>query len=287
MPLDSAEVIETFETAAEENRLSSFRHDQTITLPPIGEVWMTGDIHDHRTNFAKLVRHADLGQHPDRHLVLHELIHGDHYDPQGAEDSWQTLYKAAELKCNFSSQVHFLLANHDLAQIQGEGIMKAGLSVCEAFTAGVVRDFGDRGDAINFAISDFLLTLPLAVRCPNGLFFCHSLPTDSQIADFDFTIFDRALTGHDYQRRTGPVYQLIWGRNMSPATAATFAEKVGANLLITGHQPQDTGFGVNGEKHLIIASDHNQGVFLPLNLDETYDMPALLNHIQKFVAIDV
>ena len=220
------EVVEIFGAAGEENRLSSLRSQQTVNLPATGEVWMTGDIHDHRTNFAKLVRHADLAGHPDRHLVLHELIHGDHYDPNGAEDSWQTLYKAAELKCNFPTQVHFLLANHDLAQIQGEGIMKAGLSVCEAFTAGVKRDFGDRGDAVGFAISDFLLSLPLAVRCPNGLFFCHSLPTDGQIGEFDFTIFDRPLTGHDYQRRTGPVYQLIWGRNMTPATAAMFAEKV-------------------------------------------------------------
>jgi Calcineurin-like phosphoesterase len=284
---DPSEVIETFETAAEENRLSSFRQEQTIVLPDTGEVWMTGDIHDHRTNFAKLIRHADLANNPNRHLVLHELIHGDHYDQSGAEDSWQTLYKAAELKCNFSRQVHFILANHDLAQIQGEGIMKAGLSVCEAFTAGLLRDFTTRGGAVNFAISDFLLTLPLAIRCPNGLFFCHSLPTDSQIADFDFTIFNRPLTGHDYQRRIGPVYQLIWGRNMSPATAAIFAEKVGAKMLITGHQPQDTGFATNGDQHLIIASDHNQGVFLPLDLAKTYDMPALLNQVQKFVAIDI
>ncbi len=205
---DPSEVIETFETAAEENRLSSFRQEQTIVLPDTGEVWMTGDIHDHRTNFAKLIRHADLANNPNRHLVLHELIHGDHYDPNGAEDSWQTLYKAAELKCNFSRQVHFMLANHDLAQIQGEGIMKAGLSVCEAFTAGTPhRDFHHpRQRPSNFAISDFLLTSPLAIRCPNGLFFCHSLPADSQIADFDFTIFNRPLTGNDYQRRIGPVY---------------------------------------------------------------------------------
>ncbi len=58
-------------------------------------------------------------------------------------------------------------------------------------------------------------------------------------------------------------------------------------MLITGHQPQDTGFGINGDQHLIIASDHNQGVFLPLDLSKTYDMPALLNQIRKFVAIDV
>ena len=36
--------------------------------------------------------------------------------------------------------------------------------------------------------------------------------------NFDFTIFDRPLAGPDYAQRTGPVYQLIWGRHMSPAT---------------------------------------------------------------------
>lgn len=287
MQVSAEEAIEAFETAAEENRLSSLRHEQVVTLPAEGEVWMTGDIHDHRTNFAKLLRAANLGANPDRHLILHELIHGDHYDPNGAEDSWQTLYKAAELKNNFSTQVHFLLANHDVAQIQGEGIMKAGLSVCEAFTKGVKRDFRDRGSMVNVAISDFLLTLPLAVRCPNGLFFCHSLPMDGQIDNFDFTIFDRQLTGDDYARRVGPVYQLVWGRNMSPATAATFAEKVGAKMLVTGHQPQDTGWGVNGDQHLILASDHNQGVFLPLDLSQSYDMPGLLKSLRKFVAVDV
>jgi hypothetical protein len=287
MPPSAAEVIETFDAAAEENRLSSLRHEQTVVLPATGEAWMTGDIHDHRTNFSKLVRAADLANHPHRHLILHELIHGDHYDAAGAEDSWHILFQAAELKCSFSAQVHFLLANHDLAQIQGEGIMKAGLSVCEAFTAGVTRDFGAGGEAVGFSISEFLLSLPLAVRCPHGLFFCHSLPTDSQIDTFDFTVFDRALNGRDFQRKTGPVYQLIWGRNMSPATAAKFADGVYTKILVTGHQPQESGYAVNGEQHLILASDHSQGVFLPLELDKPYDMPRLLKRIRKFVALDV
>lgn len=286
MPVSADEVIEVFDTAAEENRLSPLRHGQIVQLPDQGEVWMTGDLHDHRTNFRKLTKAGDLGKNPERHLVLHELIHGDHYDGDGAEDSWHMLYKAALLKCDFSRQVHFLLANHDLAQVQGEGIMKAGLSVCEAFTAGVRRDFKDRGDAVSIAISEFFLSLPLAVRCPNGLFFCHSLPTDAQIDAFDFTVFDRALSGPDYMRRTGPVYQLIWGRNMTPATAEKFGDNVGANILVTGHQPQDTGYGVNGERHLILASDHNQGVFLPLKLAEKYDMGALVHSLKKFVAVN-
>ncbi len=286
--IESADaVLEAFSVAAEENQLSSLRHHQVVSLGDAGEVWMTGDLHDHRNNFRKLVKLADLANSPARHLVLHELIHGDHYDGSGAEDSWNMLYQAAALKCDFPNQVHFLLANHDLAQIHGEGIMKAGLGVCEAFTAGVRRDFGNRAESVNVAITEFLLSLPLGIRCANGLFFCHSLPTDAQIDKFDFTVFDRALTGPDYKRRVGPVYQLIWGRNMTPGTAKNFAENVKATMLVTGHQPQDTGYGVNGDNHLIIASDHNQGVFLPLKLDETYNMSTLLAQITKFVAVDV
>ena len=120
----AAEVVETFEAAAEENRLSTnLRHEQTVVLPATGEVWMTGDLHDHRTNFGKLLRAADLAKNPQRHLILHELIHGDHYDANGADDSWQTLYKAVELKCDYPKQVHFMLAkNHDLrARFRAKG----------------------------------------------------------------------------------------------------------------------------------------------------------------------
>jgi hypothetical protein len=58
-----------------------------------------------------------------------------------------------------------------------------------------------------------------------------------------------------------------------------------ARLIITGHQPQDNGYFVNGDKHLIIASDHNQGVFLPLDLDEQYDMEGILARMTKFIAL--
>lgn len=286
MTYDVEQVLETFAAAGDENKLSSMRKGQVVTLPEEGEVWMTGDIHDHRNNFRKFVEAANLAENPQRHVVLHELIHGDHYDSAGAEDSWQMLYQSADLKANFPSQVHFLLANHDLAQIHGEGIMKAGLSVCEAFNNGVKRDFKDRGTSVTVAITEYLLTLPLAIRSPSGLFFCHSLPTDSQMKTFDFTVFDRdQLKPEDYRRKYGPIYQLIWGRGVTPVGVDEFAEKVGAKMIVTGHQPQEMGYAVNGTKHLIIASDHNHGVMLPLNLAEQYDMDAMVNLLTKFVAL--
>jgi len=286
MAMSGEEVVETLQSATEENQLSSLRKHQTVQLPAEGEVWMTGDIHDHRSNFSKLLRAADLGKHPKRHLILHELIHGEYFDPDGAEDSWRTLAAAADLKCDFPNQVHFLLANHDLAQIHGEGISKMGMSVCEAFTKGVQRDFGNDFAAVNVAITEFLLSFPLAARTHTGLFFCHSLPTEAQIPEFDYTVFDRELTGADYKRRVGPVYQLIWGRNMTPPTTAIFAQKVGARIVITGHQPQESGYDVNGDQHLIIASDHSQGVYLPLDLSVEYKMEELVDRIEKFVGIE-
>jgi hypothetical protein len=287
MPPSADQVVEVLNSATEENQLSALRVMQVVNLPDEGEVWMTGDLHDHRRNFDRLVRAADLANNPQRHVVLHELIHGDRFDETGADGSWETLYRAAELKCDFPGQVHFLLANHDLAQIHGEGIMKAGMSVCEAFNKGVRRDFPGQAGAVNVAITEFLLSLPLAIRCPNGIFFCHSLPTDDQIPGFDYTVFNRPLAGPDYKRRTGPVYQLIWGRHMTPAAVEQFAQNVEASLIVTGHQPQDTGYAVNGTQHLIIASDHNQGVFLPIELSEQYEMDGLVLRLRKFLELEL
>jgi len=287
MPYDADQVLEVFQTATDENRLDPLRQEQVIVFPGEGELWVAGDIHDHRNNFRKLILAADLANNPQRHLLIQELIHGDHFDEKGRESSWETLYRAAELKCDFPEQVHFLFANHDLAQIHGEGIMKAGLSVCEAFTAGVKQEFGDRRTSVNVAITEFLLSFPLAARTQTGIFFSHSMPTDDQMEKFDFTIFDRPLTGDDYLRRKGPVYQLIWGRNITPEAVDKFLEKVDARLIITGHQPQEMGYLLNGEKHLIIASDHNQGVFLSIDLSQEYTAEELASHLTKFVAVDI
>ncbi|HEX8340607.1 MAG TPA: metallophosphoesterase [Tepidisphaeraceae bacterium] len=286
MQMSADQIIEILDSAKEENGLDRYRTGQVVELPPDHEVWMTGDIHDHRSNFAKLVAAADLRAHPTRHLILHELIHGDHSDTAGAEDSWKMLAQAAELKLDYPEQVHFLFANHDLAQIHGEGIMKSGLSVCEAFNKGVKRDFPSGELVVQVAITEFLLSLPLAVRCPNGLWFSHSIPADDQIDVFDYSVFSRSpLTSADYKKRTGPIYQLIWGRKYTEGGVARFAEKVGAKMLVTGHQPQEYGHTEVGDRMLIIDSSHNQGVFLPLETSADYTIDALVERLQKFVAL--
>ena len=281
--------VEALGCAAEENLREHARAGQTLHLPAEGELWVSGDIHDHRRNFEKFLYYADLANNPRRHIVLHELIHGDHYGPDGGEDSWRMLVRAAELKCRFPDQVHFILANHDLAQIHGEGIMKGGVSVCDGFNKGIKRDFGDGRYKVQVAVTDFLLSSPLAIRTANGVWVSHSVPPDDMLPTFDYSIFSREqLVGPDYAKKVGPVYGLVWGRRTTPAGVDAFLEQVGCKLIVTGHQPQDEGFALNGDKHLIVASDHNKGTFVPIELDVDYpDVQTLAQNIQRFILLEM
>ena len=73
---------------------------------------------------------------------------------------------------------------------------------------------------------------------------------------------------------------------MGPQKAAEFADAVGANLVITGHQPQDRGWLRNGDRHLILASDHNRGVFAILPLDKKLTVDEVEKRIRQFLTVD-
>jgi len=66
-----------------------------------------------------------------------------------------------------------------------------------------------------------------------------------------------------------------------------FAQALGAKVFVTGHQPQETGYTTIGDKQLIIASEHNQGVFLTMDLAKEYDIDALVGNLRKFVSVEV
>ena len=51
------------------------------------EIIYVGDIHGHRQNLAKVIAYADLPAHPDRRLVLQEILHGGPTDSQGGDRS--------------------------------------------------------------------------------------------------------------------------------------------------------------------------------------------------------
>jgi hypothetical protein len=95
------------------------------------------------------------------------------------------------------------------------------------------------------------------------------------MATFDNTILRRQLTEADFSR-TGSVYQLIWGRAQTPEVLSALNKAWWCELFICGHQAQDSGYGVIGERMLILDSCHNHGMYLQIDLAKPYTMKDLI-----------
>ena len=266
---------ETFGRAAEACRDAPSRRGNVVHLAGELDVLVSGDIHGHLKNLAKIISHADLGSHPNRRLILQELIHGDISVETGRENSINALLRAARLKVTRPEQVHFVLGNHDIAQITGNEITKSAGGLCEAFERGVRHAFGDEADEVLSAVRDFLLSLPLAIRFDGGTWVTHSLPRIRGDAEPDLSVLDRPYRDEDF-RRHGPAYDWTWGRGQTPEDVERLRERLGAGFFVLGHLHVEAGIEAIGERAVTLASDTTQGRVLPFRAAEPLDAPTAL-----------
>ena len=242
------------------------RRGCVIHLPDRGRLLATGDLHDHPIHFAKVVAFAQLEQ-PDRHLILHELIHGDRL-MHGADLSWRMLAKVATLMETHPGRVHPMLANHEIAQAFDQPVSKGAGENTALFRDGLDWSFGEQADVVDAAIRSFIKAMPLAVRTHGGIFCSHSLPSPLALAGFDPAVFDRELQDADFEARRGAAWQLTWGRGISAAQAQALAQAWGVRLFVAGHKHVPEGAEAVGQSLLLLNSDHERGVVVPFRLDQ-------------------
>ena len=265
-------VIDLFTQVAQINLTMPLRRGASIHLPDHGRLLIAGDIHDHMINLRKIVSLAKLDESPDHHLVLQEVIHGPHRINH-RDMSIRILLQVAALKLRWPHQVHVLQSNHELAQMQRQAILKEGVSLIEAFDLGIEFLYQEKSGEVYRAMNQYLASLPLAVRCANGIFCSHSLPVHRQLATFDVTVLDRELTAPDF-RHDGPVHQLVWGRRHAQDVTDHLGPLWNATQFILGHQMQ--GYETQGKNMLILASDHDHGAVLPIDLSRSYERDELV-----------
>lgn len=277
-------IIELLEKGIRANHADKYREDNLISLPAEGELIITGDIHGHRRNFQRICSFSDLPNNPQTHLILQEIIHGGPEDNLGGCLSFELLFDLVRYKLDFPDRVHIIMGNHDIAFINRSKVMKDGKEMNVAMRTALNRRFGSDADTVELAVKQFLFSQPLAVKCQNRLWISHSLPDDYSLEKFDFQIFHRTLKINEVVRPNS-AYLLTWGRRHSQKTLDKIAQLLDVEIFILGHQPQEEGFCQAGENLLIIASDHNHGVLLPVDLEKPYTINELLNCIVPLASI--
>ena len=278
------EIVNLLNAGTRLNQRDPLRNGNTICFPGLGDLIVAGDLHNHQRNFQRVRTVAALDKHPDRHVILQEIVHGGVLGADGGDHSLDLLLEAIKWADEYPGQVHFLMANHDLAQVYGHPIMKDGYDLTDRFTRYFKIRAGTNFAAANQAFRGFILTMPLAAVTFAGILLAHSLPGPRDMATFDSTILRRQITEADFAR-TGSAYQLIWGRGQTPAVLAALAKAWWCEVFICGHQAQDAGWGRIGERMLILDSCHNHGVYLRMDLAKPYTMDELIAAIKPLASV--
>lgn len=277
-------VADIFRQAAARNRDDDQRRGNVVFPPDGCEMVVAGDLHGSRVSLAGIVRYADLGAAPSRCLVLQEILHGPP-DPTTKKDrSIEVLLRAARLKIAHPQQVHFLLSNHAVAQITGNEISRDGQPSCKTFTEGVAFAFPDAMEEILEAVEEFLLSQPLAVRCPNGVLISHSLPSTTRDLDGCIAALERPCAGDDL-RRGGPVYDWTWTRRHKPEKLEELAQRLGVELFVLGHLHPPEGFEIIGPRALVLLSDSLHGYVLPFVSDQPLTVEAARNALKSIASL--
>jgi hypothetical protein len=265
-PRDPEGVCRVLREAAEMSLRAPCRSGCCDVIQGPGRLIATGDLHDNPVNLQRVLDLAGLGEEfqaaaERTHVTLHELIHTARLI-NGLDLSYRVLVKAAELKLSAPHRVHLLLANHELSQIAGAGIVKDGVNVVKAFNDGVEYVFGSDTEAVLDAIGVFIRSMALALRCraPGGdLLCCHSLPDPDLLDRFDPSILERPLEEGDYTPRRGSAHIMVWGRDHTPEELGDLARRWGVAAFILGHEKAEEGWFIREPNCLVLNSDHAKG----------------------------
>ena len=277
-------VAQTFKDCAELIVADKNRKGNWLYFDKDDYIIFTGDIHGHLQNLTRIINHADLGKDPRRKLILHEIIHADTSSEEGIDRSVEALLRAARLKISHPQQVFFLIANHDIAQITGNEILKRDVGVCKMFNQSLDAIFGPAANEVREAILNMLRNQPLAARCPNGAFMAHSVPDPDKLDTIDWDIFNRPYKQEDFHRN-GTVYSWTWGHVHDEEQLERISKQLDVKLFFLGHRLIQTGYEIHHQRAVILASNHSHGAVVEFAADEPLNSETIKDCIRSIISL--
>lgn len=278
-PIESLQKL--FSQAAIYNLNTAGRTGTVVNLDASNarEVLFTGDLHGHRGNFQKIFDLADLDNNPGRHVVIQELCHGGPTFVDGSCGSSWMVIEAARLICRYPGRVHYVLGNHELAEMTGCPIQKRGRFLNESFSLGLKFQYGNVYKVCHQLLTRWFWSCPIAIRWNGSLLFSHSIPHACDYPPpFDYSLFNRSLEDRDLSEQ-GAFYRLCWGRDFREYNAKVFAQNMNAALLLNGHDPcSGKGYKTPNSYQIIIDCSDDCPAYTHLTLDIPITQEAALNN---------
>lgn len=183
-----------------------------------------------------------------------------------------------QLKADYPDRFHFLISNHELAEMTNFPITKANRMLNVLFRCGMRELYGDATERVREAYIRFIASCPLAVKLDTGVFICHSAPENVDRDGFEMEIFERPWCDEDFVP-AGSVFRLVWGRDFRAQNARAFATLVGADVLIHGHEPCLHGFSVPNDKQIILDCCGRRACYLILPLDRSLSQAEMIEQL--------
>ena len=177
------------------------------------------------------------------------------------------LEDVAALKARYPERVHFILSNHELAELTDYPIVKKRQMQNLSFRFGMQAMYGTAAEEVRAAYLPFLRSTPLAVRLPHGVFLSHTIPERVQEHGFDISLLERETTDEDLLERSG-LFAMVWGRDFRQQNAEAFAQLVDAYVMIHGHEPCRRGFATPNPRQVILDCCGPAACYVTLKVGE-------------------
>jgi hypothetical protein len=279
---DPVKLLATIKQAALLLRQQHGRIGKFIELADCDEVLIVGDMHGHLGNFKKVLHLAKLNEQPRRHVVLQELIHGPfRYTDNGGELSHRLVDVVSAYICQYPGRVHYLLGNHELAQWTRREIAKNNESLNNLFVLGINSAYPEHTAEMQEAYEELFSSLPVAIRLPNRVFLSHSLPGEVRLQTWTLNELKKETFTDDDYKPGGSVHSVVWGRDASEATAKAYLALVEADLLISGHIPNEKGYDTPNPYQIILDGKDENAQVLLFSTKEPVTQEQLLKQLIK------
>lgn len=233
------------------------------------EVWLTGDLHGSAVNLKRFAELADLATHPERVLVVQEIVHSRLITADNRDLSFVAIMDAIQLMVRHPGQVYYLLGNHDLAVAQNRELVKGGKYLNRYLFRGMAFMYRDRYEEVLQVYREFVEQMPAAILAQNGVFMAHSTPKRPFIGSLsrEYLTATSAEKPLSAQRA---ITAMVNGRDFSPEAAEEFAERLECDVMLCGHTPTPRGYTLKSPRHLIVDSQHEKAYYVRFGLDRRF-----------------